>query len=82
MRKSNNVIKSLLKKAKKDFRGSPIATIAFYGPTNKLSTKVAVGIIDYESAEPQITCWYSDSDIRMNTKIIKEVLNLIKINNV
>ncbi|MHB1947351.1 MAG: hypothetical protein ACYCQI_04460 [Gammaproteobacteria bacterium] len=70
--------KSLEKKAKKGFRGYPVVSIGFYGPTNKLATKVAVGFIEYEDAEPIMTRWYSETDIRFNEKILKEISNFIR----
>ena len=45
-------LKKLSKKAKKGMRGYPIATIAFYGPTNNLATKVVCSIVENEDAEP------------------------------
>jgi len=33
-------MKSLTKKAKKGFRGYPVATVALYGPTDKKATKL------------------------------------------
>ncbi len=41
----------LLKKAKKGFRGYPLATVAYYGPDDKWASKVAVGIISEEKGE-------------------------------
>jgi hypothetical protein len=41
-----------LKKAKRGMRGWPVATIAFYGPDLNRATKVAVGIVPAEDAEP------------------------------
>src|SRR5258706_1030363 len=35
----------LPKRARKGFRGYPVATIAFYGPDDRHATKVAVGIV-------------------------------------
>ena len=46
-------LKRLRKKARKGLRGWPIATIAFYGPNLTQATKVAVGIVPSENAEPQ-----------------------------
>ena len=46
-------LKRLRKKARKGLRGRPIATIAFYGPNLTQATKVAVGIVPSENAEPQ-----------------------------
>jgi hypothetical protein len=73
-----NIIKTLEKKAKKEFRGYPVATIGWYGPTNKLATKVAVGIIMHKGAEPVLMQWHSETDIRENADVLKEVLAMIK----
>jgi hypothetical protein len=35
----------LIKKARKGFRGYPMATLAYYGPDAERASKVAVGII-------------------------------------
>jgi hypothetical protein len=37
--------KRLAKRAKKGFRGFPVATVAFYGPDNRRASKLAVGIV-------------------------------------
>ena len=69
----------LEKKAKAGFRGYPVATIAFYGPDNKIATKVAIGIMMSESEkEPAIMKkWFSDKDIRRDVKILNEVKEFI-----
>jgi hypothetical protein len=77
-----SVTKSLEKKAKKGFKGYPLTTVAFYGPTDKLATKVAIGIIFNDSAEPIIRQWYSKTDIRNNTEVMEEILNLIRDNDI
>ena len=54
-------VKRLGKKAKKSFRGYPVATIAFYGPDNKKATKVAVAIVLAAEQEPaELRRWLSD----------------------
>ncbi len=74
-------LKSLRKKAKKGFRGYPMATIAFYGPTNQIATKVVVSIIAYEQAEPDpIRKWFSESDVRADAQILEEVFAMVKDN--
>ena len=51
----------LEKKARRGFRGYPVATIAFYGPSDELASKVAVGIVPAEHAEPDpLERWFSD----------------------
>jgi len=41
----------LAKRAKRGFRGYPVATIAFYGPSLERASKVAVGIVEREGTE-------------------------------
>ena len=70
----------LTKKARRGFRGYPVATVAFYGPDDKTATKVAVGIVNHEGAEPDpFQRWFSDeNDARFNEQIGKQVLEFIK----
>jgi len=37
--------KQISKKARKGIKGYPVATVAFYGPTNVVATKLVCGII-------------------------------------
>ena len=46
--------KRLSKRAKRGFRGYPIATVALYGPDDRAATKLTVGIVPAEHAEAQI----------------------------
>jgi hypothetical protein len=61
----------LEKRAKRGFRGYPVATIAFYGPTADRASKVAVGIVEREDAEPAILqTWHSEEgDLRHDDEI-------------
>ncbi len=43
--------KRLDKKAKKGFRGWPLATVALYGPDDRPATKFSVGIVPAEDAD-------------------------------
>lgn len=70
----------LAKKAKRGFHGYPVATIAFYGPDDRLATKVAVGIVAQEgrTAAP-LERWFStDIDIRNDPKSGAEIVAFIK----
>ncbi len=70
--------KKLTSKARKGFRGYPVATIAYYGPTDKVASKVTVGIIAEESADPEpLNSWYSDNDVRKDARILEELLVFI-----
>ena len=61
----------LAKRAKQGFRGYPVATIAFYGPTGERASKVAVGIVVREGAEPDtMERWQSEErDLRYDDEI-------------
>jgi hypothetical protein len=74
--------KLLSKEAKKGFKGYPVATVAFYGPTNKLATKLVCAIIESEDSEPlHMNKWFSKSDVRKSETILSEVLSFISDNN-
>ena len=70
----------LKKKARRGFRGYPLATVAFYGPDDRRATKVSVGIVTAEDAEPEILeRWFSeDSDVRTDPTIGGEIRTFIK----
>ncbi len=70
------------KKAKKGFRGYPVATVALYGPTDKLATKIAVGIFSGPDRDPEVLeRWSSptgDTDIRRDKAIGEKIAAFIK----
>ena len=70
----------LKKKVRRGFRGYPVATVAFYGPDDRRATKVAVGIVAAEGAEPSaLERWFStESDVRTDPAIGLEILNFIE----
>jgi len=74
----------LAKRAKRGFRGYPVATIAFYGPSGERASKVAVGIVERHGLEPQaLETWHSDdSDVRDNDEIGHEILGFIQAHDV
>jgi hypothetical protein len=73
--------KTLAKKLKNGFKGYPVATIALYGPTDKTATKLVVGIVLREGAEPeQMKKWYSDDDIMKKPGVAEEILQFLKEN--
>lgn len=78
---NNPPLKPLIKKSKKGFTGYPMATAAFYGPTNKRASKIVIAIIEFENQEPvEIRKWFSekDEDIRFNTKSCKEIIEFVR----
>ena len=70
----------LERKARRGYRGYPIATVAFYGPDDRRASKVAVGIIAEESAEPDpLERWFCDEgDARTDRAIGEQVLAFIQ----
>ena len=77
---NDQFLKRLRKKAKKGMRGWPVATIAFYGSNLSQATKVAVGIIPSETAEPlEVRDWnMEDGDVRTDPNIARELLDFIE----
>ena len=82
MRKRRQPLRPWLpKQAERGFHGYPIATIAFYGPNDKLATKVAVSIILTENHEPDVLeRWFSDGglDARHDPAIGEQVVAFLK----
>ena len=67
-------------KVKKGFRGYPAATVAFYGPTADLATKVVIGIFKEENSDADpLEKWFSkNSDIRSDDEIGEQIVAFIK----
>ena len=73
--------KRLSKKAKRGFRGWPVATVAFYGPDDTRATKVSVGILPSEGDEvSELRRWFSEGsgDIRNDASVTDQVLAFIQ----
>ena len=70
----------LEKRARRGFRGYPVATVAFYGPNDKQATKVAVGIVRGESVEADpLERWLSEqSDVRSDPDIAGQIAAFIE----
>lgn len=70
--------KLLSKKLRKGDKGFPIATIAFYGPDNKMASKVVCAIIAFDGAEAEpMKKWFSSSDLRKSEQVFREILAFI-----
>ena len=71
---------ALRKKPRRGFSGYPIATMAFYGPDDKLATKVAVGITLAQGQEPAVLeRWFSEAvDVRNNHEISGEIVHFLR----
>jgi hypothetical protein len=71
---------SLRSKARRGFRGHPVATIAYYGPDDQRASKVAVGIIAVEGAEVEpLERWFCEAgDARTDNDIGRQVIAFIR----
>ena len=71
-------VKRLGKKARRGF-AFPVATIAFYGPDNRMATKVTVAIVLAAEQEPaDLRRWLSDDrDVRTDPHIAAEILTFL-----
>lgn len=74
----------LKKKARKAPRGYPVASVAFYGPTAQVASKVVVGVTASEGAEVEpLERWHSpDRDARSNPELLKGVLQFLEAHGV
>ena len=74
----------LTKKVKRGFRGYPLATVAFYGPTADLATKIAVAVIPDEGSHPDLLeRWFSEgTDIRHDSFVGERVSEFLRRNQV
>jgi hypothetical protein len=68
----------LEKKARRGFQGYPIATVAFYGPDDKLATKVAVAIVLDDGEPKNMRRWLAEHDVRNDPTVGKEILEFIR----
>ena len=55
----------------------PIGTIACYGPDDKITTKIAAGVILHEGAEPILKRWVA-TDVMTNPKVEKQIDRFFK----
>jgi len=81
MKPRHTVPDELANRARRGFRGYPVATISFYGPTDRFATKAAVGIVLHQGGEADLLeRWFSDEvDIRFNRPLIKQIGQYIRL---
>lgn len=70
----------LKKKAKQGFRGYPMATVTYYGPSDSLASKVAVGVIQVEGGEVEpLERWFSEvKDVRLDPEINEAIVHFLQ----
>jgi hypothetical protein len=60
----------------------PVASMAFYGPDDRFASKVVVGILmsEQDKEATYLHRWFANKlDVRMDTTIIKEIMEYIKL---
>ena len=78
-RRTTQLRKRLTKKAKKGYRGYPVATIACYGPDNRRATKLVAAIVEHDGAEASaMEKWYERrGDVRNTPEIMEAVAHFL-----
>jgi hypothetical protein len=72
-------ISVLRRAARRGHQGYPVGTVAFYGPDDQRASKVVLGVIPYQGAEPQLHKWLSGTtDLRKDTRVLMEIVNSIR----
>jgi len=84
MKKIKRPASWLTKRVRRGFRGYPLATVAFYGPTADLATKIAVAVIPDERSQPDLLeRWFSEgADIRNDSVVGEKVSDFLRQNQV
>ncbi|HVY88178.1 MAG TPA: hypothetical protein VG942_04875 [Hyphomonadaceae bacterium] len=69
----------LRRKSERGFQGYPLATVAFYGPDNRLASKVAVGIVRRDGGDVDVMeKWLSEaSDVRDDATVTTQILEFV-----
>ena len=73
-------VRQLQARARRGFQGYPVGTVAYYGPDDRIATKVVVGIILSEGGEvDHLEKWITPgSDVREDATVLQAVLGLLE----
>lgn len=69
--------KRISKRVKRGFHGYPMISIQYFGPGESLATKVEVGFIEQENAEPMLETFNSETDIRLDETVQTTIIKII-----
>lgn len=80
MARMSSADKYLKKKARIRSFGFPIGTIAYYGPTDQVATKVVVGIVDKNNDVIELKRWFTsqEDDARQNDDICEQIVAFLQ----
>jgi hypothetical protein len=78
--RASALVRQLQARARRGFQGYPVGTVAYYGPDDKLATKVVVGVILAEDGEADhLEKWITPgSDVRHDATVLGAVLGLLE----
>lgn len=69
--------KRISKRVKRGFHGYPMISIQYFGPSEMLATKVEVGFIEQENAEPMLETFTSETDLRQDETVQTTIIKII-----
>ena len=69
--------KRISKRVKRGFNGYPMISIVYFGPSEALATKVEVGFIEQQDAEPMLETFNSETDIRKDETVQTTIIKII-----
>lgn len=69
--------KRIAKRVKRGFQGYPMISIRYFGPSEKLATKVEVGFIEQQNAQPMIEKFTCLDDIRQDETVQTTIIKII-----
>jgi len=70
--------KRIAKQVKKGFKGYPVVTLTYSGPTTEMATDVLVTFTASEGTQPQVQRFSSESDVRYDESIQSVLLKIIE----
>jgi len=72
--------KQVHKRAQREFRGYPVASVALYGPDDTTATKLTVGIVPAKDVDvTDLRRWFSEgADIRNDAGVAEELLAFLE----
>jgi hypothetical protein len=77
--RADTLLKRIVVRAQRGYRGDPLGTIAFYGPDDQHASKLVVGISPSASAgivETRSFC-NAENDVRNDAQLLSQVLGFL-----
>jgi hypothetical protein len=75
--KARRLLKRLEKKTRRGYRGEPVGTVAFYGPDNRVATKVVASVVEGDE-DMRLNKWFAENgDVRDDDSIMQAVVDYL-----